>query len=29
VANSVLYQGIDAGNVALGRAFTMGLKINL
>ena len=29
VGNSVLYQGIDAGNVALGRAFTLGLKINL
>jgi hypothetical protein len=29
VANSVLYQGIDAGNVALGRTFTVGLKINL
>ena len=29
VANSVLYQGIDAGNIALGRTFTMGLRINL
>ena len=29
VSNSVLYQGIDAGNVALGRSFTFGLKINL
>ena len=29
VANAVLYQGIDAGNVALGRTFTLGLKINL
>ncbi len=29
VNNSVLYQGIDAGNVAMGRAFTLGLKINL
>ena len=28
-SNSVLYQGIDAGNVAMGRAFTLGLKINL
>ena len=28
-ANAVLYQGIDPGNVALGRTFTMGLKINL
>ena len=27
--NSVLYQGIDAGNVAQSRAFTFGLKINL
>jgi TonB-linked SusC/RagA family outer membrane protein len=27
--NSVLYQGIDAGNVAMSRAFTLGLKINL
>jgi hypothetical protein len=29
VANSVLSQGIDAGNVAQGRTFTLGLKINL
>ena len=29
VANAVLYQGIDNGNVALGRTFTLGLKINL
>ena len=29
VANSVLYQGIDAGNVAQGRSFTLGMKINL
>ena len=29
VANNVLYQGIDAGNVAQGRAFTFGMKINL
>jgi hypothetical protein len=29
VANSVLYQGIDAGNVPLGRTFSLGLKINL
>ena len=29
VANNVLSQGIDAGNVAMGRAFTAGLKINL
>ena len=29
VSNAVLYQGIDAGNIALGRTFTLGLKINL
>jgi hypothetical protein len=29
VANKVLYQGIDAGNVALGRTFTFGMRINL
>lgn len=29
VANSVLYQGIDAGNVPLSRTFSLGLKINL
>ena len=29
VNNGVLYQGIDPGNIALGRAFTLGLKINL
>ena len=29
IANSMLYQGIDTGNIALGRTFTMGLKINL
>ena len=29
VSNSVLYQGIDAGNVALSKTFTLGLKINL
>nr|WP_294873596.1 SusC/RagA family TonB-linked outer membrane protein [Prevotella sp.] len=28
-ANTVLYQGIDTGCVAPGRAFTVGLKINL
>ena len=27
--NGVLNQGIDPGNIALGRAFTLGLKINL
>ena len=29
VNNAVLYQGIDAGNVAQGRAFTLGMRINL
>ena len=29
VSNSVFYQGIDCGNLAQGRAFTLGLKINL
>ena len=29
VSNSVLYQGIDAGNLAQGRAFTLGMKVNL
>ena len=29
VANGVLYQGIDAGNVPLSRTFSMGMKINL
>jgi TonB-linked SusC/RagA family outer membrane protein len=29
VANAVLYQGIDSGNVALGRTFTLGMRINL
>ena len=28
-SNSVLYQGIDPGNIYLGRNFSMGLKINL
>lgn len=27
--NGVLYQGIDCGNIALGRSFTLGVKINL
>ncbi len=27
--NGVLYQGIDCGNLALGRNFTLGVKINL
>ena len=29
VANHQLYQGIDAGTIAQGRTFTMGVKINL
>lgn len=29
VGNGVLYQGIDAGQLALGRSFTFGVKINL
>ena len=29
LGNSVLYQGIDNGNLAQSRAFTAGLKINL
>ncbi len=29
IQNGVLYQGIDAGNIAMGRAFTAGLRINL
>jgi len=29
IANSVLYQGIDCGNLAQGRSFTLGVKINL
>lgn len=29
VANSVFYQGIDCGNLAQGRSFTAGVKINL
>ena len=28
-SNAVLYQGIDTGNVAQGRAFTFGMRINL
>lgn len=27
--NAVLYQGIDTGNIAIGRTFTLGVKINL
>ncbi len=29
IANGVLYQGIDAGNLAQGRSFLLGVKINL
>ena len=29
ISNGTLYQGIDVGNVALSRSFTLGLKINL
>lgn len=29
VGNSVMYQGIDAGNIAQSRAFVLGLRINL
>ena len=29
IANGVLYQGIDCGNLAQGRSFTAGVKINL
>ena len=29
VSNNQLYQGIDAGNIAQGRVFSMGVKINL
>ena len=29
VGNSALYQGIDVGNIAQGRSFQVGLKINL
>ena len=28
-SNAVLYQGIDTGNVAMGRTFTLGMRINL
>ena len=28
-ANAVLYQGIDCGNLAMGRSITLGMKINL
>ena len=28
-SNAVLYQGIDPGNVAMGRTFTFGMRINL
>ncbi len=29
ISNNQLYQGIDAGNIAQGRTFTFGLKVNL
>ena len=29
VSNNQLYQGIDAGRIAQGRAFTFGVKVNL
>ena len=29
INNSVYYQGIDCGNLAQGRSFTAGVKINL
>lgn len=29
VSNNQLYQGIDGGNIAQGRMFSMGVKINL
>lgn len=29
VGNNALYQGVDCGNLAQSRAFTLGLKINL
>ena len=29
VSDNVLYQGIDAGNVAQGRIFTLGMRVNL
>ncbi len=29
IGNGVLYQGIDAGNIAQSRSFLVGLKINL
>jgi hypothetical protein len=29
IGNGVLYQGIDAGNLAQGRSFLLGVKINL
>lgn len=29
ISNNVMYQGIDCGNLALGRTFTVGVKINL
>jgi hypothetical protein len=29
VGNGSIYQGIDAGQLALGRSFVLGLKVNL
>ena len=28
-SNAVLYQGVDTGNIAMGRTFTLGMRINL
>jgi hypothetical protein len=29
IGNSVMYQGIDCGNIAQSRAFVLGMRINL
>jgi hypothetical protein len=29
ISNNQLYQGVDCGNIAQGRTFSMGIKINL
>lgn len=29
IGNGSIYQGIDAGQLALGRSFVLGLKVNL
>jgi hypothetical protein len=29
ISNNQLYQGIDRGNISMGRAFALGLKVNL